>query len=240
MKLHVLPGDSLVQEFQETLIPGEVAVCRECLIVGDVDADILPDFWDQRARFILAEYGGDEIEYHENVADEVAKLLDVSADDEVNLWFEYELFCSVNMWFCLWLLQDSDSAVYRVEPVVRTIEDRWKGFGGLDARQLRRCFDARMRFSADDISLGADLWNAYRKADHERLWGLSATDSHCFPYLKDVINAETEKDTKPKRILNEIVAGGTTEFEDVFPDFVRRAGVYGFGDTQVKRILESD
>jgi len=44
MSYHVLPGDSLVAEFAKTGIGGDVIVCRECLIVGDVDADILPDF----------------------------------------------------------------------------------------------------------------------------------------------------------------------------------------------------
>lgn len=91
MIYHVLPGDSLVEEFKKTKIEGDVIVCRECLIVGDVDAETLPEFWEQRARFILSEYGDDEIEYHDRVADELAKLLELDKADGVNLWFEYEV-----------------------------------------------------------------------------------------------------------------------------------------------------
>lgn len=238
MKLHVLPGDSLVEEFEKTDIDGEVVVCRECLIVGDVDADILPEFWDRRARFMLAEYGGDGIEYHEHVADEFAKLLDLPTETEVNLWFEYELFCQVNMWFCLWLMQDSDAAVYRVTPVVRTAEDVWKGFAKLGAAELQKCYDARIQFTANDISFGTNLWDAYRKGDHTRLRELSLTDSKCFTHLREVCEAEIERSTKPKQILDEITAEGITEFAQVFEEFSRRAGVYGFGDAQLKRIMK--
>ena len=59
MKAHVLPGDSLRPEFEKTNLDGDIIVCRECLISGDVDADSLPEFWDQRARFILS--AGDEL-----------------------------------------------------------------------------------------------------------------------------------------------------------------------------------
>ncbi len=83
MEYHVLPGDSLVEEFKKTNIEGRVIVCREALIAGDVSADSLPEFWDQRARFVHTEYGEDEIVYHETVADELGRLLDMDEGDEV-------------------------------------------------------------------------------------------------------------------------------------------------------------
>jgi len=238
MSYHVLPGDSLVAEFAKTGIGGDVIVCRECLIVGDVNADILPEFRDQRARFILSDYGEDEIVYHETVADELAKLLDLDEDAEVNLWFEYELFCSVNMWFCLWLLHETGAAVYRVEPVVLSKEDRWSGFGKLTAEDLKTCYDRRKYFTTEEIELGADLWNAYRKGDSAKLTELSSAQSPCFPYLAEVCQAAIDKDTRPAEILAEIDVTGKQELEEIFPEFTRRGGVYGLGDLQVQKLLE--
>lgn len=238
MIYHVLPGDAQVEEFSKSNIDGEVIVCRECLIVGDINAETLPEFWEQRAHFILSEYGEDEIEYHEKVADELTKLLDVDSDDEINLWFEYELFCSVNMWFCLWLLSETGARVYRVEPIVRSESDRWLGFGKLTSEDLKTCFNARTEFPAEDIALGAKLWNAYRKNDNAKLAELSGSMSTCFPYLREVCEAAIEKDSRPREIIAEIQFEGKTEFEDIVPEFSRRAGVYGFGDLQVKRIIE--
>ncbi len=45
MIYHVLPGDVQVEEFRKTGIGGEIIVCRECLIVGDIDAETLPELW---------------------------------------------------------------------------------------------------------------------------------------------------------------------------------------------------
>ncbi len=38
MKIHVLPGDSLVETFNKSDIEGEIIGCRECLIEGDAQA----------------------------------------------------------------------------------------------------------------------------------------------------------------------------------------------------------
>ncbi len=237
MKAHVLPGDSLRPEFEKTNLDGDIIVCRECLISGDVDADSLPEFWDQRARFILSA-GEDEIEYHEKVADELARLLDIPEGAQVNLWFEYELFCSVNMWFCLYLLQETGAEIYRVEPRVLKADDRWKGFGGLDSEALTTCFKGRNKLTPEDVALGADLWNAYRHNDHARLQGLSKANSANFPYLEEVCGAAIDKETRPLEILRDIHAEGFNTFPEIFPEFVSRAGIYGFGDVQIKYLLE--
>ena len=239
MIYHVLPGDATAADLRTTDIEGEIIVCRECLIVGDSDAESLDEFWEQRARFILAEYAEDEIEYQEKVADELAQLLDISPESEVYLWFEYELFCTVNLWFCLWLLSFTDDVtVYRVEPSVRSPRDRWKGFGGLTADELRDCFDAASRLEQPDIALGAELWNAYRHRDLARLQELASEASDRFPYLAEVCAAAEELDTRPLEILREITAAGITDFPDVFAEFTKRAGVYGLGDLQVERLLQ--
>jgi hypothetical protein len=238
MIYHVLPGDAVAGEFQKTGITGEPIVCRECLIVGPVDAETQYEFWDQRARFIFAEYGEDEILFHELVADELERLADISDGDEVNLWFEYELFCQTNMWFCISRLADSGADIYRVEPAVRAGDEIWKGFGALTADELRQCFDERVRFAASDLQLGSGLWQAYRTGDHDRLKELNKTPSPCFPHLTEVCEAEIHKTTRPFEILREITAGGMTDIDKIFVEFSKRAGEYGFGDLQVQRLLD--
>jgi len=238
MIYHVLPGDAAANDFRNTGFTGELIVCRECLIVGPVDAENPDEFWDQRGRFILSEYGEDEIEFQERVADELERLCEVEAGDEVNLWFEYELFCSTNMWFCISLIADSGAVVYRVEPAVRSKDDIWKGFGSLSPADLRKCFDRRTKFEQRDLDLGFSLWRAYRTGDHTRIDELAEVQSSCFPYLADVCDAEIAKSTRPMEVLNEILAEGVTDFNEIFAEFSRRAGVYGFGDLQVQRLLD--
>jgi len=240
MKLHVLPGDALAHNFNNSGIEGETVICRECLVEGNVRAENLEDFWKVRAEFIKNAYGEDEKGYFQKVIFELEKLRNLAPGAEVNLWFEYELFCQANMWFCLSLLQETKASVYRIAPVVRTEADVWKGFGNLSAEDLKKCFAERIKFSEADIRLGGELWKAYQNADYEKLERLSATESNCFPRLKEVCRAEIEKGFRPQKVLQEIIENGRKDFAEIFPEFSARAGVYGFGDAQVKRILSEN
>ncbi len=238
MKIHVLPGDALTENFKQTKIDGEIIVCRECLVEGDVKADNLKDFWQVRARFIEKNYGEGDGKYFQNVAGELERLKNSAENGaEINLWFEYELFCQVNLWFTLYLLRETDAKIYRVAPFVRNENDVWKGFGDLSAEALEKCFAERVEFSEKDIKLGANLWRAFQNADYETLEALAANESKCFPFLKEVCRAASEKNSRPRRVLEGIIADGKTDFAEIFPEFSARAGVYGFGDSQVKRIL---
>jgi hypothetical protein len=237
MNTHVLPGDSLAAEFKKTGIEGDVVVCRECLVVGDKSGVTLEEFWDRRANFIALEYGGDPIEYREGVAYELEKLIGLPAGTEVNLWFEYELFCQANMWFCLDLLKNSGADIFRVEPLNVSPDEIWKGFGKLEAADLINCYEGRTRLSDEDVETGSFLWNAFRSGDLDELRRLSEYRSPCFPFLKEVCEAAAEIDSRPVEVVRELQASGLNEIDSLFPEFQKRAGVYGFGDSQVERLL---
>jgi len=238
MKIHILPGDSLVAPFEKTNIEGEIVVCRECLIDGDLAVDGLDNFWRERENYLSAAYPKTDNFYRDNVKTEFEKLLNVSAGDEINLWFEYELFCQTNMWFCLSLVQDKDANVFRVAPIVRTENDLWKGFGGLSESDLKKCFANRIEFGDEDILLGKHLWEAFQNKDARRLEDLSETKSDCFPHLKEVCQAAIELQSRPKARLQTIVSAGEDDFHKVFEEFNKTEGIYGFGDLQVKRIYD--
>ena len=112
---------------------------------------------------------------------EFEKLLAVSLDDEVNLWFEYELFCQANLWFCLSLLTEKEARIYRVAPVIRNENDLWKGFGGLSEDDLKKCFEQRIRLSKDDINFGNQFWKAFSTKDFQSLKHLSFEKCESFP-----------------------------------------------------------
>lgn len=238
MKYQVLPGDALAEDFKETTVDGEVIVCRECLVEGDLQGANLEDFWNSRAKFIEKAYVEPAENYREKVIGEFEKLCNTPENAEVNLWFEYELFCQVNMWFCLSLLQNKNLEIYRVAPIVREENDVWKGFGHLESEDLEKCYAERIRFSAADVMLGAKLWKAFQDKDFDELKKLGAIKSACFPKLAEVCEAAIEIETRPKETLRKITMR-ETEFERIFVRFGETEGVYGFGDSQVKRILET-
>jgi hypothetical protein len=236
MILHVLPGDAIVSNFTASRIEGEIAVCRECFVVGDLSGSTLPELWENRARFLAAEYTDAGVNYHEAVVREFAKLTALQSDSQINLWFEYELFCQTNMWFCLSLLAESTADIYRVAPVTLPDAEQWEGFGNLTPNDLKECFDARVKLSQSEIELGADLWSAYRSNDRGKLEELSTIETPAFPKLREVCIAAIEKESRPAEIVREIIQDGETDFAKIFSRFKARAGVYGYGDSQVKNI----
>jgi hypothetical protein len=234
MIYHVLPGDAQVEDFRQTGLQGEVLVCREALIDGDLSGGTLDEFFNNRATV----HNEERAVYDANVASQFRRLLDVGPTDEVNLWFEYELFCAVNMWFCVSLLAGSDADIYRVAPVHLSFEDRWDGFGNTNPEILKKCFVDRLKLSRSDIEIGSELWNAFRRREPDELSRLTVEPHTAFPYLDEVGHAAVNIDTKPLEIVREIKREGKRDLKKVFPEFRRRAGVYGFGDTQVKRLME--
>jgi len=237
MQLHVLAGDSLADEFKKTGLEGDAVICRACLIDGSLGAELLWDFWKTRASYISSVYSEPEKNYYRKVVGEFLKLVRGDAD-EIYLWFEYDLFCQVNMWFILSLLAKVPlKNVFRVEPGVR--ESIWNGFGKHDAVQLRRCFEKRQRFTFDEIQLGVGLWHAYKNGDLNLLEKLSAQNSKCFPYLKEACSAEIDrkKNNRPQNTLRNILNRGKRDFSEIFQEFSASEGVYGFGDLQVKLML---
>lgn len=240
MTIHVLAGDSLADGFRSAGFEGETVVFRECLVEGAVKAENIDEFWQVRADFIKSVYGEEREKYYKTVVDELEKLNNLPTGSEVNLWFEYELFCQANMWFCLYLLQNSKAKIYRVAPVVRTVENVWEGFGDLNAEDLGKCFAAKIKFNDEEVLLGANLWKSYQNSDYKKLTQLSENKSTCFPYLKEVCRAEVKKHIYPKQTLRKIKEDNFSDFPEVFSEFSRRAGVYGFGDTQVKRIWQEE
>jgi hypothetical protein len=238
MILHVLPGDATVESFKQTGIEGEIAVCREALVDGDVSGNTLPEFWETRASVLIGDEVKSRAEYHDRVVREFAKLTAIQSDSEMNLWFEYELFCSVNFWFCLSLIGDTSADVYRVAPATLSKDDVWDGFAKMSAEDLRECFARRTVMSGDDIRLGSALWSAYKANDNLELERLSHEVSPSFPMLREVCEAAIARESRPKAIVEEIIGCGEKEFAGVFEKFRSRAGVYGYGDTQVRKIWQ--
>ena len=244
MIYHILNGDSLAYSFPETKIDGEIIVVREGLIDGDLSGDNLHDFWRSRAKYI----GLPEGEYHNNVVKEFEKIMNAPVNSEFNLWFEYDLFCQVNMWFVLSIINSLPvkKKVYAVYTsyLDRTDKQFWNGFGRANSRELAICFANRILFNEADLQSGEDLWKAYKNGDLEELIHLAKDQSRAFPYLQEVIKAHVDRFPKdgtkgrPEKVLEDITKNVSTDFHKVFKEFWNRESIYGFGDIQLKHLYD--
>ena len=240
MDVHVLNGDALREKFTPD---GTVIVCREAFIEGPLTSTDEEHFWNARAHHLCGE-GEAATPYFDDVKTEFDKLGQISPSSTVHLWFEHDLFCQVNMWFVLYFIRSRGmgNKIYRVVPPLH-MENTWGGFGSLGQKEIFECLNDRRVFSERDLRLGERLWNSYRENNMSELQSLGNSTSECFPYLQEVCQAHIDRDHhrngRPQKRLAEILSRGVTNFNDVFNEFNKTEGIYGFGDIQVKEMLKS-
>lgn len=232
---NITNGDCLAEQLKETTIPGEMIICREALVTGSLQAENLDVFWKVRSEFIAENYGDTKENYYRKVVSECNKIMQIPEDSEVHLWFEDDLFCQVNMWFCLTLIpKDKNINIYRIFPKASK-ENQWKGFSDSDRFDLEEALTSKVLFKQKDLELGLNLWEAYQ-SNHQNKKQLSEIQSDCFHFLPELIT--TYQDINPKVFIKNLILNGITDFSEVFKKFREELGIFGFGDLQVKLIYD--
>ena len=235
---HILNGDALKGQFPAD-IEGELIVARECLVDGDVSGEDLETFFKTRARFISQYDGFQEADYYQKTVPEFEKMLAIPEGSEINLWFEDDLFCQVNLWFVLHLLSEKNNPFFLVRPK----EHSPCGFGGLDPKALIDCLENRTKLT--NVNELTTLWKCYQSDDYEALKHAGNALSNAYSFLLPAIEAHIARiptatnPGRPKEVLRAIMQRlHTSEFGLVFKEFCREQSIYGFGDLQVKRMFE--
>jgi hypothetical protein len=244
-RIALLNGDCLAEQLKDAELPLEQIVFREALVSGTLGGATWEEFWETRIEFLTKKYGATALEVQEKTVAELAKIRGLADDVELSLWFEDDLFCQVNLWFILSLLAEKPTPrVFRVFPPEAPSENRWRGFANASSEELEQAYRKKVFFSNQDMGLGKSLWEAYCKHDWDALKILSGHPSSCFSNLEQVCQAQLDRFPthqllgKPEQLIQEILAGGIIDFPSLFTEFSKRAGIYGFGDLQVKEIFD--
>ncbi|MGI9530524.1 DUF1835 domain-containing protein [Lutimonas sp.] len=237
---HVLNGDALKEVFPED-IEGSIIVMRECLIDGDLNGATPEAFFETRATFLSENYGGSKQDYFDKVVTEFDKIRSISEESEVNLWFEDDLFCQVNFWFIAHLLVQ-----YRIKNSVYLIRPEGHhqyGFGGLSETALLNVHKQRVQLN--HLEAIADLWGFYRDENSQELLKAAIELEAVYPYILKAVRAHIDRipkegdEGRPTRSLRAIMKElNTRDFGQIFTEFNKREPIYGFGDLQVRRLLE--
>ncbi|MDR7127799.1 hypothetical protein J2X69_000127 [Algoriphagus sp. 4150] len=239
--LHVLNGDSLASSFPAS-IPGEIAIVREALVDGPVNAQSVEELWLIREKYLSHNYPEAAQEnYFTKVVSEFEKIMTVSSETKVYLWFEHDLFCQVNLWFVVNLLNKRKGPIYLVTPTTDLIE----GFGGMNVLKLEQAYRDAKLLTANERHILNDMWDLYQRQDISEAITLSKQVSPELPFLYPAVAAWKESipngnnPGKPKAALKEIAAElGTDDFGKIFRAFHIKHAIYGYGDLQVKRLWE--
>ena len=249
--LHVLNGDSTAQTFAETGLEGDVLVWREVLSEGPLTEDISSaQFWRNRSEWISEAFKETPDNYQQNVLNELTRLEDPY--DEINLWFEYDLHCQVNLLGVMnYLRQKTDlsaHAIFLICPSDYPGKENFGGMGELIAAELEYLYDnIRTELSEIDFIVAAEAWSIYISHDAEKLksymndtgfWG----SLHC---LKPALAAQLKRLTLNEKRLNsieqkllDIYQYGYHTWPEILSVFWQTEKIYGMGDMEVDLYLQ--
>lgn len=242
VQFHILNGDALKSQLPIDTINGDFIICRECLIDGPLQGQTLSQFWANRTEFIEQTFGTEPGKYADYVLPQFKKILAIPTPASIHLWFGDDLFCQMNLCFIIHLLD----TIKHSGPVflVKAQLDNWQEFGGMSPAALFTAYQNRQLLPPEDFQLLLDTWKAFQQKDLVRLQQLSTTPTTNFPVFQATIQAHIDRFPvnglgRPQQSLLTIKEQlNTDEFGPIFQQFIKEEGIYGFGDVQVKTMLD--
>lgn len=245
--LHITNGNHLTDYLKELKYAGDFLTWQEMLCDGPTKEQIYTEaFFNLRKDFLSDFY---DIEINEN---ELKKELDILNHTEqfqqIVLWFEYDLFCHINLIGVISLLKQKNINL----PLYLVCSGRVEGEKDLKAltelkpEQLHKHYENKISLSADDVDLMNSLWRVYCGKDHN-LFKPFIVQKSSFPYLANCLKAHLQ------RFPDSVTGLSTLELHtlDIISDqkikskrhllgyILNFQGYYGFGDLQISKMIDT-
>jgi|GEM_PF-1245394 len=219
LTLHIAQGDADVARLRgygfEHILPW-----REALADGPVRQRV-DELFNTRRQFVTTAYSSSSNEYETSVVS-IFHQITHGQWNQIVLHFDSDLFCCVNFMFLVSTLSSVDRLVWDVRS--SQIE-----LGVIDRAFISSCW--RVYAGTDPTSI-EDL---LRQAPPRLLILARALEAHVrrFPNVRTGLG-------RPQEILEELIARGLTEDEDLVQAFITLDNnTYGWGNVQILRELRS-
>ena len=244
--LHITNGNSLTDYLRELDFTEDILTWQEMLCEGPTIPKIdSEEFFEIRRKFLKSYY---DIEVDSKELQKELSKLD-NADDytEINLWFEYDLFCHINMLGVINLLHQKkiNKPLYLICSGRVKGEKNLKSLTELSSTQLLDHYKNKVLLTKDDIELAIALWRTYCGKDHSILKPYIVEKSS-FPYLSNCLKAHLKRfphyqsglGTLEAHILNLVKQNNVKSEDHLLGYCLNYQGYYGYGDIQLKRKIK--
>lgn len=248
--LHITNGDNFTSKLQTLPLKGDTITWREMLCEGKTLCSVGSEsFWKTRFEYLNKNYKISKSWFVEKTLKEYRSLCNHKQQDHIVLWFEYDLFCQINMLAVLsWLKTHRRHAEISLVCSGREGEgDKLYALTELSEEQLMDLYERRTLLSQDDIEYADYIWQLYCSDNPIRLENQIANNDFQFEYLSEALKTHLRRFPTIKNGLNELenhileVAktkklGSRAELMDAL---LTNQGYYGYTDTQYDRIITS-
>jgi hypothetical protein len=243
--LHILNGDSTATIFSKSTIQGDVIIWREMLCEGSLHKDVGGDeFWKKRYAFFEEEMGITRLEYYDKTIKELIKIDEVSSYNEVVLWFEYDLFCQVNlMALCVYLLKHyrKDINYYLVCTGHEKGKQYLQTLSDYSPNEYQILYKNKIKLTRNSLLFSEQCWHVYVENNLEELKRFDFNKQDKFKYFQKAINQHLQRFSSQNGLnqienkILEIINSGVSDKNSIVKELLfwqQKETVYGFGDLQ--------
>ena len=246
--LHITNGDSFTSRLKSLNLKGDIITWREMLCEGKTLTNVGSEtFWKTRFEFLHKNYKVSKSWFIEKTLKEYRSLCNHKQQDEIVLWFEYDLFCQINMLAVLsWLKTHRKYAqISLVCSGNEDATDKMYTLGELTEAQLLSLYDNKTVLNQDDIEYADYVWQLYCSDNPIRLENLSDYSTYQYDYLASAIHTHLHRFPSIRNGLNEMennileqaVAKKPTNKKMFLEVLLQNQGLLGFGDSQYERAI---
>ena len=241
--LHILNGTAMSDRFNQTGIEGNYVSWNEAMIEGPLNYSIEDDFfWEERKDYFINQ-GVKEFPspFHD-------KLLQLSqSSPKIFCWFEYDLFCQINMMAALAFLSKNNYGgnIYLVQIGPAELGSYYT-FGSASLDQWSTCFKSAKWITSKDILFVNWIWKLVSSTDLRDLNQLDQLEiPGNFHYLKkalELIKFLFPNQISKLNIVESTFLANRNKFKNPDSKYVislllKKMHLYGFGDSQIEKII---
>ena len=242
--LHITNGDTTTLQLKNLNFKGDIITWREMLCEGKTSVDVGSEsFWKTRFDFLKSSYKVTKRKFIDYTLKEYRNLCNQKKQDEIVLWFEYDLFCQVNMLAVIsWLKRyRKNHQISLVCSGKVTNSEKLLGLSELSTTQLKDHFKKRILLTQDDIEYADYIWQLYCSDSPLQLENAHKFNPKSpFVYLENAIKAHLLRfpsiDNGLNYIENNILkTAKNNKFETknkLINHLLVNQEVYGYGDIQ--------
>lgn len=246
--LHIINGDDLTKKMLELDLPGQVVVWREMLCEGKTVQEVgSRNFIKERKKFLKQFYNISSEDYEEKFLAELRELKKAKNFDYIVLWFEFDLFCHINMLAAIsyFLTHHEKKPFYLVCSKKLKGEKELMPLSQLTQKQLLNHFNNKIALNEDDIEMAMLIWELYCSENPIQLKQQIKTTSN-FEYLSSCIRAHIERfpnavtgiNSLERNILKLIKKHNISTENQLLGYALQYQGYYGYSDVMMQRTLD--
>ena len=245
--LHIINGDSLTEQVKELELQGEIVVWRELLCEGPCTQEVgSSEFIKLRQKFLKEAYDISPENYQDRFVTQLNKLKATQDYNHVVLWFEFDLFCHINMLAAIsfYLENKPNVPFYLVCSKRQKGEEELLPLSQLPLKHLLNHFENKIKLDKEDLEIATLVWELYCGNNPIKLKQQIKKTSN-FEYLSSCIRAHIERfpnsrtgiNSLEKNVLKLVEQQHITSMNQLLGYALQYQGYYGYSDSQMERVL---